>query len=251
MGKIISLANQKGGVGKTTTAVNLAACLAEAEQRVLLVDMDPQGNSSSALLSDNISNTNTSYNMICGAVSAEDCIQNAYPNLDVISADMNLAGAVAEFQEIEDRNRRLKTAIAPVKDLYDYILIDCPPSLGVLTINALTASDSVILPVQCEYYAMEGLGQILNTINIIKKGLNPALEIEGILFTMFDQRTRLSQEVVDSVKGALKTRFFDVIIPRNVKLAEAPSFGLPIISYDPSSRGAESYRLLAAEVMNG
>ncbi|MDO4488228.1 MAG: AAA family ATPase [Eubacteriales bacterium] len=250
MSKVISFTNQKGGVGKTTTAVNLAACLAEAEQRVLLFDMDPQGNASSGLIQDETKPAHTSYELLCGQVTAENCIINALPGLDLIAADINLSGAVVEFQDLEDKYTRLKDAIADIKDNYDYILIDCPPSLGILTINALAASDSVILPVQCEYYAMEGLGQMLNTISLIQNDINPDLEIEGILFTMYDQRTNLSQQVVESVKGALDLRFFDAVIPRNIKLAEAPSFGQPIIVYDSASRGAESYRLLAAEILN-
>lgn len=252
MSRIIALANQKGGVGKTTTTVNLAACLAEAGQKVLLVDFDPQGNATSGLPTEEVPENQPSvYDLICGNAKAEDCIvEEVLPNLDLIISSLDLAGAEAEFQQISDRNQKLLRGLAPVRDRYDYILIDCPPSLGVLTLNALTAADSVILPVQCEYYAMEGLSQMLGTINLVKQKTNPSLRCDGIVFTMYDQRTKLSEQVVESVKQGLRgVRFFNTIIPRNVKLAEAPSFGQPIILYDSGSRGAESYRLLAAEML--
>lgn len=252
MGKIISIANQKGGVGKTTTTVNLAACLAEAGQRVLVVDFDPQGNATSGLLSEEPVLKGNVYQLICGNCSPEECIyQEALPNLDVCISSLDLAGTEAEFQGLQDRNEKLKKALMPLKDKYDYILIDCPPSLGLLTLNAMAASDSLILPVQCEYYAMEGLSQMLSTMALVRKSINPSLECDGILFTMYNPRTNLCNQVIDTVREGLpKMKFFDTIIPRNVRLAEAPSFGQPIITYDERSRGAESYRLLAAEIID-
>lgn len=252
MGKIIAITNQKGGVGKTTTAVNLSASLAEAGQKILLIDFDPQGNASSGLLvEDSPEEKKTVYDLICGNCTTEACIiKNVVEHLDLIPADMNLAGAEAEFQDLDEMEQMLRNAIAGLKESYDYILIDCPPSLSVLTLNALTASDSVIIPIQCEYYALEGLSQVLKTIYLVKRKLNPQLAVEGVLFTMYDQRTNLSEQVVESVKDNLDEPIYDTIIPRNVKLAEAPSHGEPITVYDSASRGAESYRLLAAEMMS-
>lgn len=251
MGNIIAITNQKGGVGKTTTAINLSASLAEAGQRVLLVDFDPQGNASSGLLPETLEEMNTIYELICGNCSPEDCImKEVTENLDLIPADMNLAGCEAEFQELDGRETMLKAVLEPLRQSYDYIMIDCPPSLSVLTLNALTAADSVIIPIQCEYYALEGLNQVLKTIYLVKRKLNPELRVEGVLFTMYDQRTNLSEQVVATVRENLNEPIYDTIIPRNVKLAEAPSHGEPITIYDTGSRGAESYRLLAAEIMS-
>lgn len=238
-------------MGKTTTAVNLSACLGEAGQRVLLVDFDPQGNASSGLLAERPEDKKTIYELICGNCSEEDClIRDAAENLDLIPADMNLAGCEAEFQDLEGMESMLKKALEKLQDQYDYIFIDCPPSLSVLTINALTAADSVIIPIRCEYYALEGLNQVLKTIYLVQQSLNPGLRVDGVLFTMYDQRTNLSEEVVETVKENLQEPIYDTVIPRNVRLAEAPSHGEPINVYDSGSRGAESYRLLAAELMS-
>lgn len=250
MGRMIAITNQKGGVGKTTTAINLAASLAEAGQKILLIDFDPQGNASSGLIQSMQDEQKTIYDLICGNASQEACIiKGVTENLDLIPANMNLAGAEAEFQELDDMEQRLKQAASGLREAYDYVLIDCPPSLSVLTVNALTAADSVIIPIQCEYYALEGLNQVLRTIYLVKRKLNPALSVEGILFTMYDQRTNLSEQVVETVRENLNEPIYETIIPRNVKLAEAPSHGEPINVYDSGSRGAESYRLLAAEIL--
>ena len=251
MGRVIAVTNQKGGVGKTTTAINLAACLAEAGQRVLLIDFDPQGNATSGIAKELWKEREGDiYDLICGNVSASDCIyRDVLPELDFIGADMDLSGVEAEFQELPDMDVRLKNAIAGLREEYSYIFIDCPPSISLLTVNALTASDSVIIPIQCEYYALEGLNQVLKVIRLVKQKMNPGLYVEGVLFTMYDQRTRLSEQVVESVRDSLNEPIFDTMIPRNVRLAEAPSYGEPINIYDPSSRGAESYRMLAAELM--
>lgn len=248
---MIAITNQKGGVGKTTTAINLAASLAEAAQKVLLIDFDPQGNATSGLSPEGENTEHaTIYDLICENASFEESlIKNVTEGLDLIPSDINLSGAEVEFQDLDDMEERLKKAIAPYQQNYDYIFVDCPPSLNVLTINALTAADSVIIPIQCEYYALEGLNQVLKTIYLVKQKLNANLKVEGVLFTMYDQRTNLSEQVVESVRANLDEPIYDTVIPRNVKLAEAPSHGEPINLYDSSSRGAESYRLLAAEVM--
>ena len=251
MARIIAITNQKGGVGKTTTAINLAACLAEAGQHVLLVDFDPQGNASSGLGVDLDEVENTVYEMMAQEATLQECcVKNAQENLDVLPSNMNLAGAEIEFQEVEHKERMLKNNLETVRDEYDYILIDCPPSLNILTINALTAADTVLVPIQCEYYALEGLGQVLKTVELVKRKMNPQLELEGVVFTMYDARTNLSLEVVENVKNNLNQTIYKTIIPRNVRLAEAPSHGLPINRYDTRSTGAESYRMLAAEVMS-
>lgn len=251
MGRIIAIANQKGGVGKTTTAVNLSSCLAEAGQKILLVDFDPQGNATSGVGLEKDELEKTVYELIIGEYSMEECLErNIIDNLDLLASNMNLSGAEIELLEIENREFALKNQLDPVKKYYDYIIIDCPPSLSLLTINAMTASDTVLVPIQCEYYALEGLTQVMDTINLVRKKLNPHLEMEGVVFTMYDARTNLSLQVVENVKENLNQNIYKTIIPRNVRLAEAPSHGIPINIYDTRSTGAESYRLLAAEVIS-
>ncbi len=250
MSRIIAIANQKGGVGKTTTVINLSACLAEAGKRVLTVDMDPQGNSTSGLGLDKDRLENTVYQLMIGECAVRDCIcRSSMKNVDVLPATVHLAGAEVELIGEQGSQYILKKELDRVRDGYDFVLIDCPPSLNLLTINAMTAADSVLVPIQCEYYALEGLSQLLYTIGLVQKSLNPGLAIEGVVFTMYDARTNLSLQVVDNVKQYLKQKIYKTIIPRNVRLAEAPSHGLPIILYDPRSAGAESYRKLAKEVI--
>lgn len=251
MGRVIAIANQKGGVGKTTTSINLSACIAEAGKKVLTVDIDPQGNTTSGLGIDKTENRNTIYQVVINECTIEDAIiKNVYENLDLVSSDVNLAGAEIDLIGIEDREYILKKQIERVKDDYDFIIIDCPPSLTMLTVNAMTAADTVLVPIQCEYYALEGLSQLIHSIKLVKKRLNPSLEIEGVVFTMYDARTNLSLQVVENVKENLTQSVYKTIIPRNVRLAEAPSHGLPINVYEPKSAGAESYRMLAEEVIN-
>ena len=251
MGRIIAIANQKGGVGKSTTAINLSACLAEAGKKVLAIDIDPQGNTTSGLGVDKNEADPTLYELLLGEADLNGCIiNNVVDNLDLIPSNMNLSGAEIELVGIEEREYILRNAIENVRDIYDYIIMDCPPSLSMLTINALTAADSVLVPIQCEYYALEGLSQLIHTIELVQERLNEELEIEGVVFTMYDARTNLSLEVVENVKENLNQNIYKTIIPRNVRLAEAPSYGLPINLYDSKSTGAESYRLLAEEVIN-
>ncbi len=251
MGRIIAIANQKGGVGKTTTTVNLSACLAEKNQKVLTLDIDPQGNTTRGLGVDKSKLEHTSYELLLGESSLSDVVMHdIYENLSLIPADVDLAGAEVELIGIEDSSFIMKKYLDQIRDDYDFIIIDCPPSLSVLTVNALSAADTVLVPIQCEFFALEGLSQLMHTINLVKKRLNPDLEIEGVVFTMYDARTNLSIQVVDEVKKKLRrTNIYQTIIPRNVRLGEAPSYGLPINLYEPNSKGAESYRLLADEVI--
>lgn len=250
MGRIISIANQKGGVGKTTTAINLSACLAEAGQKVLVIDIDPQGNTTSGfgVMKDSIENT--VYEVILQETTIQEAIiEEVIENLDILPSNVNLAGAEIDLIDVENREYILKNSINEVREKYDFIILDCPPSLSMLTVNAMTASNTVLVPIQCEYYALEGLTQLIHTINLVKKKLNPELELEGVVFTMYDSRTNLSLQVVENVKDNLKQNIYKTIIPRNIRLAEAPSHGEPINIYDPKSTGAESYKLLAEEVM--
>ena len=250
MGRIIAIANQKGGVGKTTTAINLSACLAEKGKKVLTIDIDPQGNTSSGLGVDKHNIEYTVYELLIGECTIDKCIQHSVlDNLSVLASNVNLAGAEIELIGVEDKEYILKKSIESIQQNYDYIIIDCPPSLNILTVNAMTTADTVLVPIQCEYYALEGLTQLIHTINLVKRRLNPNLELEGVVFTMFDARTNLSLQVVENVKNNLKQNIYKSIIPRNVRLAEAPSHGLPINLYDPKSAGAEGYRDLADEVI--
>ena len=250
MGKVIAIANQKGGVGKTTTAVNLAACLAKAGKKVLLVDIDPQGNSTSGLGIDKRRCEKTIYNCLIDEEEMENVsIQTEYENLSVCPSNLDLSGAEIELISVMGRENRLKESLASAREIFDYILIDAPPSLGLITINTLTAADSVIIPVQCEFYALEGVSQLIETIKRIKKALNPNLYIQGIVMTMYDARTNLAMQVVDEVKRFFPGKVYRTIIPRNVRISEAPGFGKPVIYYDESSKGAEAYTELALELI--
>lgn len=249
MGKIISVANQKGGVGKTTTTVNLSTILAKKGKKVLLIDTDPQGNATSGLgVSKDVELS--VYDILIGDTEFDETLQEtAIKNLKVCPSNISLAGAEVQLVSMMSREQRLKTKLDKIKDQYDYILIDCPPSLGLVTLNAFTASDSVLIPVQCEYFALEGLGQLLNTVNLVKKHLNKNLEIEGALLTMYDARTNLSNQVVKEVKKYFEDKVYKTVIPRNVRLSEAPSYGMPITVYDPRSKGAKSYEKFAKELL--
>ncbi len=250
MGRIIAVANQKGGVGKTTTAINLSACLAEKNKKVLTIDTDPQGNTTSGLGLDKEELENTIYELILSECTIrESIVKTEIENLSLIPSNVDLAGAEIELLGINDKEYILKNAVDYIKDDFDFIIIDCPPSLNMLTINAMTTANTVLVPIQCEYYALEGLSQLIHTINLVQERLNSNLQMEGVVFTMYDARTNLSLQVVENVKNNLNTTIYKTIIPRSVRLAEAPSHGLPINKYDSRSTGAESYRMLAKEVI--
>jgi len=250
MGKSIAIANQKGGVGKTTTAVNLASCLALKGKKILLVDIDAQGNSCSGLGISKETEESSIYEILIDGLEIHKTVKEVEPNFHLVPVNVNLAGAQIEILEMEDREFRLKKAIEGIKGNYDFVIIDCPPSLDIMTLNALVAADSVLIPLQCEYYALEGLAQLLKTISLVQKRLNPALNIEGVVLTMFDSRTNLSTQVMEEAISYFKEKVYKTIIPRNIKLSEAPSYGQPITVYDPSSIGAKSYMKLAEEVIS-
>lgn len=251
MGKVIAVANQKGGVGKTTTAINLSAALAQKGKKILVVDSDPQGNATSGFGIDKNALDNTIYELLLGECTIQDCIiKNVFDNLSVLPANVNLAAAEIEMIGVDKKEYILRQEVDWIKDDYDFIIIDCPPSLSMLTVNAMTTADSVLVPIQCEYYALEGLSQLIHTINLVKERLNEDLDIDGIVFTMYDSRTNLSAQVVENVKENLKQNVYQTLIPRNIRLAEAPSHGMPICFYDPKSVGAENYAALAEEFIN-
>ena len=250
MGRIIAIANQKGGVGKTTTSINLSACIAAKGKKVLVIDIDPQGNTTSGYGIEKNELENTIYELILGDCSIEDCIlKEIFPNISILPSNVNLAAAEIELIGVEKKEYILKNEVDWVKDRYDFIILDCPPSLSLLTVNAMTTADAVLVPIQCEYYALEGLSQLIHTINLVKERLNPSLDIDGVVFTMYDSRTNLSAQVVENVKSHLSQKVYGTLIPRNIRLAEAPSYGKPINMYDAKSAGSESYMSLADEVI--
>jgi chromosome partitioning protein len=251
MARVVAIANQKGGVGKTTTAINLGASLAVAEQRTLIIDIDPQGNATSGLGVDRRDSLPTIYDVLVGERPVQDCARRNvhFPFLSLVPSNRDLVGAEIELVDRPGRERVLADALESIEDDYDYVLVDCPPSLGLLTLNTLTAADSVLIPIQCEFYALEGLSQLLNTVRLIQRGLNPKLEIEGVLLTMYDRRLNLSKQVADEARGYFGAKVFETSIPRNVRLAEAPSFGQPIVTYDVLSAGAQSYLSVAEEIL--
>lgn len=250
MSRVIAIANQKGGVGKTTTTINLSAALATKGKKVLVIDCDPQGNSTSGFGIEKNTLENTIYELLLGECTIGDAIiPEVFPNLSVLPAHVNLAGAEIELSDKKNREYKLKKEVDWVKDKYDYIIIDCPPSLSLLTVNAMTTADAIIVPIQCEYYALEGLSQLIHTINLVRERLNRDLNIDGVVFTMYDTRTNLSAQVVENVKSNIKQKVYNTLIPRNVRLAEAPSYGEPICKYDPKSVGAEKYSELADEII--
>ena len=251
MGRIIAVANQKGGVGKTTTAINLSSCLSALGKRVLAIDMDPQGNMTSGLGVDKDNVEKTVYDLIIGRATVEECLcKEVFENLDLLPTNIDLSAAEIELIGVENKEFIIRDEVAKIRGNYDFVIVDCPPSLSLLTINAMTTADTVLVPIQCEYYALEGLSQLMHTIDLVKERLNPDLEMEGVVFTMYNARTNLSLQVVENVKDNLDQTIYKTIIPRNIRLAEAPSHGLPINIYDPKSSGAESYMLLAEEVIH-
>lgn len=251
MGRIIAVANQKGGVGKTTTAINLSSCLSALGKRVLAIDMDPQGNMTSGLGVDKDNVKKTVYDLIIGRATVEECLcKEVFENLDLLPTNIDLSAAEIELIGVENKEFIIRDEVAKIRGNYDFVIVDCPPSLSMLTINAMTTADTVLVPIQCEYYALEGLSQLMHTIDLVKERLNPDLEMEGVVFTMYNARTNLSLQVVENVKDNLDQTIYKTIIPRNIRLAEAPSHGLPINIYDPKSSGAESYMLLAEEVIH-